>query len=165
MVCSLASPRFIAPNSAEGMIFLFFCAQANAQDTSLEALITAGRADIATGQATVESLLNKIIGEQNTAAAAEAAAASALAAIESLTTQQQAAAASIASAYTSSLQSIEVSTVSGNSASSVLTSALATLVFALSGRDSHVCTAATGCIQLNDLFFWSACKLLDGSGV
>ena len=83
--------------------------QANAQDKSLQELITEGRADIATGQATVESLLNKIIGEQNTAAAAEAAAASALAAIESLTTEQQAAAQSIATAYTSSLNSIEAS--------------------------------------------------------
>ena len=130
------------------MMFVWLCAQANAQDTSLEALITAGRADIATGQATVEGLLNKIIGEQNTAAAAEAAAASALAAIESLTTQQQAAAASIASAYTSSLQSIEVSTVSHNSASSVLSSALAALVFALSGYNSHACMAATGRIPV-----------------
>jgi len=137
MVCSLASPCFVPPDSAEGMIFLWFCAQANAQDTSLEALITAGRADIATGQATVESLLNKIIGEQNTAAAAEAAAASALAAIESLTTQQQAAAANIATAYSSSLNSIEVSTVSRNSASSVFSSALATLVFVLSGNNSQ----------------------------
>ena len=75
----------------------------------LQALITAGRADIATGQANVEALLNKIIGEQNTAAAAEAAAASALAAIESLTSEQKAAAESIASAYSLSLQSIEVS--------------------------------------------------------
>lgn len=108
MVCSLDSLHFVSPSSAEGMMFVWFCAQANAEDTSLEALITAGRADIATGQATVESLLNKIIGEQDTAAAAEAAAASALAAIESLTTQQEAAAASIASAYTSSLESIEV---------------------------------------------------------
>ena len=80
----------------------------------MEALITAGRADIATGQVTVETLLEKIIGEQDTAAAAEAAAASALAAIESLTTQQEAAAADIASAYTASLTSIEVSTVSRN---------------------------------------------------
>ena len=75
----------------------------------MAALITAGRADIATGQATVENLLNTIIGEQNTAAAAEAAAASALAAIESLTTEQEAAAQSIATAYSSSLTSIEVS--------------------------------------------------------
>ena len=74
----------------------------------VQALITAGRADIATGQTTVETLLNKIIGEQNTAAAAEAAAASALAAIESLTSEQQAAAESIANAYTASLQQIEV---------------------------------------------------------
>ena len=74
----------------------------------LQALITAGRADIATGQTNVEVLLNKIIGEQNTAAAAEAAAASALAAIESLTSEQAAAAESIASAYSASLQSIEV---------------------------------------------------------
>ena len=56
----------------------------------------------------MEALLNKIIGEQNTAAAAEAAAASALAAIESLTSEQAAAAESIASAYTASLQQIEV---------------------------------------------------------
>ena len=56
----------------------------------------------------METLLNKIIGEQNTAAAAEAAAASALAAIESLTSEQQAAAESIANAYTASLQQIEV---------------------------------------------------------
>ena len=75
----------------------------------VQALITAGRADIATGQTTVEALLNRIIGEQNTAAAAEAAAASALAAIQSLTTQQAAAAESIATAYTASLQQIEVS--------------------------------------------------------
>lgn len=75
----------------------------------MQALITAGRADIATGQTAVETLLNKIIGEQNTAAAAEAAAASALAAIESLTSEQKAAAESIASAYTASLQQIEVS--------------------------------------------------------
>ena len=146
MVCSLSSHHFVPPNFAQGMILSCCCAQANAEDTSLEALITAGRADIATGQATVETLLEKIIGEQDTAAAAEAAAASALAAIESLTTQQEAAAADIASAYTASLTSIEVSTVSRNSASSVLSSALATLVFALSSYDSHVCTAATGCI-------------------
>lgn len=82
--------------------------QSNAQDTSLSALITAGRSDIATGQSTVEGLLEEIIGEQNTAAAAEAAAASALAAIASLTTQQQQATANIATAYTSSLTSIEV---------------------------------------------------------
>ena len=75
----------------------------------LQALITAGRADIATGQTTVETLLNKIIGEQNTAAAAEAAAASALAAIKSLTAEQAAAAESIASAYSASLSQIEVS--------------------------------------------------------
>ena len=74
----------------------------------MQALITAGRADIATGQTTVEALLNRIIGEQNTAAAAEAAAASALAAIQSLTSQQAAAAESIATAYTASLQQIEV---------------------------------------------------------
>lgn len=84
--------------------------KANAQDTSLEALITAGRADIATGQASVEALLEQIIGEQDTAAAAEAAAASALAAIESLTTEQEAATADIATAYTASLTSIEVRT-------------------------------------------------------
>ncbi len=83
--------------------------QANAEDTSLEALITAGRADIATGQAAVEVLLAKIIGEQDTAAAAEAAAASALAAIESLTTEQEQATEDIATAYTTSLTSIEVS--------------------------------------------------------
>ena len=87
-----------------------FGVKANAQDTSLEALITAGRADIATGQASVEALLEQIIGEQNTAAAAEAAAASALAAIESLTTEQEAATADIATAYTASLTSIEVCT-------------------------------------------------------
>ncbi len=120
-------PYFVPPNSAEGMIFSWLCVQANAEDTSLEALITAGRADIATGQATVEALLEKIIGEQDTAAAAEAAAASALAAIESLTTEQEAATASIATAYTASLTSIEVSTVSCDSASSVLSSALAIL--------------------------------------
>lgn len=80
----------------------------------MQALITAGRADIATGQTTVEALLNRIIGEQNTAAAAEAAAASALAAIQSLTTQQAAAAESIATAYTASLQQIEVSHGAGN---------------------------------------------------
>lgn len=84
--------------------------QANAQDTSLAALITAGRSDIASGQSTVETLLQQIIGEQDTAAAAEAAAASALAAIASLTTQQEQATANIASAYTSSLTSIEVRT-------------------------------------------------------
>lgn len=83
--------------------------QANAEDTSLEALITAGRADIATGQAAVEALLEEIIGEQDTAAAAEAAAASALAALESLTTEQEEATADIATAYTASLTSIEVS--------------------------------------------------------
>ncbi|DBB14252.1 TPA: hypothetical protein ACH3X3_001198 [Trebouxia sp. C0006] len=96
-------------------------ATANAEDTSLEALITAGRADIATGQATVETLLEKIIGEQDTAAAAEAAAASALAAIESLTTQQEAAAADIASAYTASLTSIEVALQQGTISLSVAT--------------------------------------------
>jgi len=161
------------------MILSCFCVQANAEDTSLEALITAGRADIATGQATVETLLEKIIGEQHTAAAAEAAAASALAAIESLTTEQEAATASIATAYTTSLTSIEVSTVSRNSASSVLSSALATLVFALSSYDSHVCMAATGCIPVflvsmhivgrfwrlawSDLFSSAAGKILIGS--
>ena len=84
--------------------------QANAQDTSLSALITAGRSDIASGQTTVENLLQQIIGEQDTAAAAEAAAASALAAIASLTTQQEQATTNIATAYSSSLTSIEVST-------------------------------------------------------
>lgn len=83
--------------------------QANAQDTSLSALITAGRSDIASGQTTVENLLQQIIGEQDTAAAAEAAAASALAAIASLTTQQEQATTNIATAYSSSLTSIEVS--------------------------------------------------------
>ena len=86
--------------------------QANAQDTSLSALITAGRSDIASGQSTVESLLQQIIGEQDTAAAAEAAAASALAAIASLTTQQEQATQNIATAYSSSLTSIEVRTPS-----------------------------------------------------
>lgn len=75
----------------------------------MAALITAGRSDIASGQSTVENLLNQIIGEQDTAAAAEAAAASALAAIASLTTQQEQATANIANAYSSSLTSIEVS--------------------------------------------------------
>lgn len=105
--------------------------QANAQDTSLAALITAGRADIASGQSTVEDLLNQIIGEQDTAAAAEAAAASALAAIASLTTQQEQATANIANAYSSSLTSIEVSLCSSDAADVVRFSMVAMLLTAV----------------------------------
>ena len=117
----------------------------------MEALITAGRADIATGQATVESLLNKIIGEQDTAAAAEAAAASALAAIESLTTEQEAAAADIATAYTSSLTSIEVSNALCNSVSTILSSARAPLMVMLShclATRANIGLAATASIAV-----------------
>ncbi|KAL0022694.1 hypothetical protein WJX77_001966 [Trebouxia sp. C0004] len=136
-------------------------ATANAQDTSLEALITAGRADIATGQATVEGLLTKIIGEQNTAAAAEAAAASALAAIESLTTQQQAAAASIASAYTSSLNSIEVALQQGTISLSVATELFKTarLTKAESSKDATL--ANDPCTQNEDDYTFSVANYND----
>ncbi|KAA6428169.1 MAG: hypothetical protein FRX49_01765, partial [Trebouxia sp. A1-2] len=136
-------------------------ATANAEDTSLEALITAGRADIATGQATVESLLNKIIGEQDTAAAAEAAAASALAAIESLTTQQEAAAASIASAYTSSLESIEVALQQGTISLSVATELFKTARLTKAESTKDATLANDPCTENEDDYTFSVANYND----
>ncbi|KAL3132313.1 hypothetical protein ABBQ32_008891 [Trebouxia sp. C0010 RCD-2024] len=138
-------------------------ATANAQDTSLQALITAGRADIATGQTAVETLLNKIIGEQNTAAAAEAAAASALAAIESLTSEQKAAAESIASAYTASLQQIEVALQSGTISLSVGTELFkaARLNQAESSKDANL--ANTPCTQNTDDYSFTVANYNDST--
>lgn len=82
--------------------------QARAEDSSLQALITQARNDIATGQAEVQALLTQIIGKQNQAAASAEQTAASLAAIQNLQAQQAQAQQDIANAVQDQITAIQV---------------------------------------------------------
>ncbi|KXZ51016.1 hypothetical protein GPECTOR_14g257 [Gonium pectorale] len=85
-------------------------AVARANDKTLVDLITAGRADIAAGQAKVEAKLDEIIGKQNQALAAAEDAAKALSAIQGLAQRQVAAQKALETAVMNQLSAIKTAT-------------------------------------------------------